>query len=219
MKEKQEFSATPEKVKIAQSRQLLEDNEYYDPFEKIRHLRVQCPKNIIVSYININSVRHKFNNFVHLIKDNVDVLVFAEAKLDGSFQDAQFLIPGFKKPYRLDISGNSSGMPVFVNESIPSRKLDGTILPSDIQAIPIELNLRKNKWLLLPIYQTPCQNEYVFNDHMEKVINFYSGSLDNVLIFGDFNMETTHTVMIHFLENHNLYSMIKSPTCFKSVKG
>ena len=117
---------------------MLEDKYYCDPFENIRHLRVQYPKNIILSYININSVRHKFDNFVNLIKDNVDVLVFAETKLDGSFQDSQFSIPGFKKPYRLDISGNSGGILVFVNESIPSRKLDGITLPSDIQAIPID---------------------------------------------------------------------------------
>ena len=54
---------------------------------------------------------------------------------------------------------------------------------------------------------------------MEKVIDFYSKSIDNVLIFGDFSMETTHPVMTDFLENHNLYSMINIPTCFKSVKG
>ena len=64
---KQEISATPKKVKIGQSRHLLEDNDHCDPFEKIRHLRVQYPKNIIVSYININSVRHKFDNFVHIL--------------------------------------------------------------------------------------------------------------------------------------------------------
>ena len=154
-----------------------------------------------------------------LIRDNVDVVVFSETKHDGSFQDAQFSIPGFKKPYRLDISGNSGGILVFVNESIPSRKLDGIPLPSDIQAIPIELNLRKTKWLLLPIYRPPCQNEYVLHDHMERVIDSYSKSIDNVLIFGDFNMETTHPVMLDFLENHNLYSMIETPTFFKSVKG
>ena len=134
------------------------------------------------------------------------------SNLAGAFA---FSIPGFKKPYRLDISGNSGGMLVFVNESIPSWYNS----PSDIQAIPIELNLRKTKWLLLPIYRPPCQNEYVFHDHMERVIDFYSKSIDNVLIFGDFNMETTHPVMTDFLVSHNLYSMIKTPTCFKSVKG
>ena len=51
------------------------------------------------------------------------------------------------------------------------------------------------------------------------VIDFYSLSIDNVLIFGDFNMETTHPVMTDFLENRTLYRMLKTPTCFKSVKG
>ena len=46
----------------------------------------------------------------------------------------------------------------------------------------------------------------------ERVIDFYSKSIDNVLIFGDFNMETTHPVMTdwksQFIEhdqNSNLF--------------
>ena len=100
-----------------------------------------------------------------------------------------------------------------------SKKLDSITLPSNIQAVPIELNLRETKWFLLPIYRPPCQNEYVFHDHIERVIDFYSKSIDNVLIFGDFNMETTRPVMTDFLENHNLCCMIKTSTCLKSVKG
>ena len=46
---------------------------------------------------------------------------------------------------------------------------------------------------------------------MERVIDFYSKSINNVLIFGDFNMETKNSMMTDSLENHNLYSLIKTP--------
>ena len=100
--------------------------------------------------ISDNLVTAHAHNVINLYGATVNInpvsapdLVFAETKLDGSFQDAQFSIQGFKKPYRLDISGNSGGMLVFVNESIHSRKPDGIILPSDIQAIPIELKFKE----------------------------------------------------------------------------
>ena len=70
----------------------------------------------------------------------------------------QFLIPGFKEPYRLDNTKNSRGLMVYVNTDIPSRQLKGIRVPNDIQIIPIEINLRKIKWLVLPIYR-PKQKE------------------------------------------------------------
>ena len=61
------------------------------------------------------------------------------------------MVPGFKKPYRFDATAVSGGLLTYVNESIPSRVLPHR-LPPDIQCIPIELNLRKQKWLILGIY-------------------------------------------------------------------
>ena len=64
------------------------DNYSYkgnEPFKNLRILRNKHPKNIIISCININSIKNKFTDFVTLIKDAVDVLVTAETKLDYFF--------------------------------------------------------------------------------------------------------------------------------------
>ena len=68
------------------------------------NLRSKNPKNIIFSYININSIRNKFENLCDIVGNNVDVLSIAETKLDSSFPNARFLLPGFHKPLRLDIN-------------------------------------------------------------------------------------------------------------------
>ena len=78
-----------------------------DPFQNLKTLRNKHPTNIIISYINMNSIRKKFTNFIAFIQNSVDVLVIAEAKLDDSFSRSQFEIPGFNTPYRLDISSSS----------------------------------------------------------------------------------------------------------------
>ena len=67
-------------------------------FQKMKVLRIGNPKKIIISYININSVRNKFHDVVSLLQDSVDILVIAETKLDSSFLTSQFMIPGYKKP-------------------------------------------------------------------------------------------------------------------------
>ena len=194
-------------------------DEHTSSFEDLHRLRIKYPKNFVVSYITINSVRSKFDNFIDSIDKKADVLVFAETKPDSSFSKSKFLIEGFAPPYRLDVTGNSGRLSVFVNEQIPSRELKKVKLPMGLQAIPIELSLRKCKWLLLPIYRPPLQNENHFMSHVQWIIDGYIKSIPNLLIIGDFNLDTSNKRLSSHIENNGIYSMIKAPTCYKSQVG
>ena len=72
------------------------------------------PKNIIFSYININSIGNKFENLCEIIENNVDVLSIAETKFDSSFPNGQLVLPGFHKPWRLDMNNRSCGLLVYI---------------------------------------------------------------------------------------------------------
>ena len=85
--------------------------------------------------------------------------------------------------------------------------------------IAIELNLRKTKWLLLPCYRPPTQNEAFFINQVKRAVDFYSRHIDNLFIFGDLNMETSSPELKKFIEQYGLYSLIKTPTCYKSREG
>ena len=81
------------------------------------------------------------------------------------------------KPFRLDASSREGGLLVFVNNDIPSKYLRSFHLPGDIQAIPLEINLKQRKLLVVSINRTPEQNlEYflssitVLRDHYLKKI-------------------------------------------------
>ena len=67
-------------------------DEHSSSLKDLHRFRIKHPKNVIVSYININSIRNKFENFLDFIDKKVDVLVFAETKLDSNFSKAQFQI-------------------------------------------------------------------------------------------------------------------------------
>ena len=75
----------------------------------------------------------------------------AETKLDPSFPNSQFLIPGFHEPMRLDITSRRSGMLVYIKSSMPSRIVSNFKLLINIQVILFELNLRREKWLFVSI--------------------------------------------------------------------
>ena len=52
-------------------------------------------KNIIIGQLNINSLRNKFYDLAELMKGKLDILVITETKLDNTFPEKQFFIPGY----------------------------------------------------------------------------------------------------------------------------
>ena len=57
---------------------------------------------LVLAHININSIRNKFDHFVEQITNNVDIHMISKTKLDNSFPEGQFLIPGYSSLYRFD---------------------------------------------------------------------------------------------------------------------
>ena len=201
----------------------INDNENqcieYDCFQEMKILRLKHSKTIIVGYININSIRNKFSDFSIMIKDLLDIIIIAETKLDDTFPKGQFLIEGFKQPYRLDVTANSGGLLVYLKDGIISKELNKENISKQIQAIPIELNIRKQKWLLLPIYKPPNQDPTLFNSEISKLIDIYLKLCENIVILGDFNMEPKDPKMTPLIEDCNLYNLIHNPTCYKTENG
>ena len=68
------------------------------------------------------------------------------------YPTAQFVIDGFKKPFRLDRNSNGGGILIYVRSDIPCSLKKDFNLSEDIEGLFIEINLRKSKWLLLGTY-------------------------------------------------------------------
>ena len=181
----------------------------------MKNLHLKNPKNIIFSYLNINSVRNKFESMSSLISENVEILIGAETKLDSSFPTAQFLIPGIHHPFRLDIKMQNGGLIVYVKESIPARVLTSLSIPADTQIIVFEINLRKGKLLFVGIYKPTSLNSEHFLGTLSDLLDLCSNHYDNKVILGDFNLKLTDPLMMTFLNEHDLINLIKNNTCFK----
>ena len=61
----------------------------------------------IFSYLNINSIRNKFDSVRTAIVNYVDIFIAAETKINEFFPTAQFAIDGFHKPLMLDATDKS----------------------------------------------------------------------------------------------------------------
>ena len=72
-------------------------------------------------------------------------------------------------------------------------------IPSNIQIIPFEINLRKGKWLFASIYNVPSQKNKYFLWYLRNLLKFYWTRYEKIIILSDFNVEPENKVMKDFL--------------------
>ena len=154
-------------------------------------------------------MRNKFADLQAIINGNVDIVSIAETKLDTSFPSVQFALEGYHTPYLLDINNKSGGILVLVKFSIPSRRLSFEELCISIQVNPFEINLRKEKWLVISIYRPPLQNSEYFLNSLTKIIDYFASTYDNHLMLGYFNLEATDSALMGFLDSNRFTNLIK----------
>ena len=127
-------------------RKEVKNGKDHDAFCLLRKQPLDYPKNVIFEHLNINSLRNKFESISELIKENFEIFLINETKLDASFPSNRFAMSGYKF-VRKDRSKFWGGIAFFINDQLPSRpiKIDN---PSDIEILTIEITIRKNKFLL-----------------------------------------------------------------------
>ena len=184
-------------------------------FDRLNAFRLKNPKKITLGHLNINSIPNKFEGIMTLVSNKLDVFLISETKIDDTFPDAQFLHKGYCVPHRKDRKIGAGGLLLYTNENIPSRKLTEHILPDDIEILCIELNLKKEKWVIMGIYRPPDMNQNYFFNHLSRIIDFYSTKYERIIIMGDFNVEPINPNMINLCDSYDLFNLVKEPTCFK----
>ena len=94
----------------------------------------------------------------------------SETKLK-SFSQGQFKISS--KSFRLDCNSNCGGIMLFVQEDIPAKLIFTEVSP--IEGFCVEINLRKQKWLICCSYNPDKHN-------ISKHIKALSKSIDLFLL-------------------------------------
>ena len=102
---------------VSISCQSLEDN-FNDTLKK---LRIKNLNRVIISQININSIRNKIELLSEAVFGNIDIFMVSETKVDMSFPTSQFIIQGFAAPFRLDRTNTGGGILVYVRDDIPFK--------------------------------------------------------------------------------------------------
>ena len=138
------------------------------PFEELRDLRKLHPRKFLVTHLNINSLKSKFDEIYELLNESqlVDLLFISETKIDSSFRDSIFEAQGYKLERRdRDVHGGGGGVAAFIRSDIPARRLKD-LESKYLENITYEVTLNKQKWSILCVYRPPSMKDSEFRNEM-----------------------------------------------------
>ena len=136
---------------------------------------------LLIVSMNINSISNKFDQLKLFVQSKVDNFVITETKLDSPFPTSQFLIEDYSEPYRFDRNRNGAGALIYVREDITSKALTNRTLAHDIERIFVELNLRRNIWLIFGSCHPPSQSDKYFFNHVKYDLDIIDTCLLEIL--------------------------------------
>ena len=181
----------------------------------LENLRWKNKNHPIIAQLNINSLRNKFGFLLSQNTKYVDILLLSDTKLDDSFPTGQFSLNVYSKPCRLDRSSDGGGVLLYVRDDIPSRLLTDYKIKDNVELFFVEVHIRKKKWLLSCSYNPHKSNISNHLHHLNKGLDVYLKSYDNILIMGDFNSEFSENCLNSFCNVNSLKTLSRGPNCFK----
>ena len=100
--------------------------------------KLKIQKNAILGLLNVNSLRNKIKVVEKLLRNNIDISLFSETKLDETFPNQQL---SGSKMFRRDRIKHGGGIMFYINENIPCKAVNVEGLPDDCEVTLIELSI------------------------------------------------------------------------------
>ena len=200
------------------NRELVTDDIFYE----LKCIKLKNPKNIVITHVNINSIRNKFSELRLILDRNiVDILVITETKVDASFTNTIFMVPNYKL-YRLDNTAKSGGVFIYVCDNIPSTQSTVSIKNKQLQCLSVKLTFDGYNLFMMGMYKNPKMKnddfEQQFGNLLENVIRNHDSEY---MLLGDLNFDMSDpNCFLHSLcDRFCLTNVINQATCFKSISS
>ena len=200
----------------------------------LKILRNKYPKNPIIAYLNINSLRgNKLNEVREICKNALtDIFCIDETKLTTDFPTAQFHIDGYQSPpFRRDrakssrpIESAGGGKIVYVRLGLIVKRLE-KYETLTAETICLELTLSNKKWFIIFAYRPESICRTTFFTEISNLLDLVMNKYDNVILAGDLNIDMDipekdvkgylKTLCVTF----DLHNLINKKTCSQSNNG
>ena len=162
--------------------------EFNEFKKRIERFSLTHKTNLIISCININSLRNKFHYIEFILNEQyVDVLVINETRINNNIDDRFFISPFYHMLRRDRESDDGGGIIVFVKNNLNIESVDSD---KNFETISFLINTNnKTKIALIASYRPPKTPEIPFIAHLQQLTSAYEESVEDIIIVGDLNFD------------------------------
>ena len=162
--------------------------EIDDPKVTLKNLKSKHKDRPIIAQLNINFLYPKLDPLIDIVKENVDILMVSETKLDETFTTAQFQIEGSQEPIRIDRNKNGGGIMIYIRDGLAAKEIKSHRLRT-VEGTFIKLVIRNSKWLIMAGYNPDKKKIGNFLNEIGKEVDKQLAQYENLIFLGDFNSE------------------------------
>ena len=199
-----------------------EDNT--SEFNQFISRRKEKPSEVLLIHLNINSLQNKFEELKSISDEAKPHIIFiSETKIDGSYPNDQFNLPGYYM-YRRDRKKGGGGLLAYLHSTIPSKELKLPKTYKTFEALAVEVRLGNLDMLFIGIYRPPkvkqVNHQYfvAVEEELNDICMWASLKKQAIVITGDLNMDRLRPdriegkVLLDLEEVHDLQCLITKPT-------
>ena len=113
------------------------------------------PDNVLLSYLNINSIRYKINDLRVLVSKFLPhYLDLSETKINGEFPNSQFFIENSDMQNRKGRNKHGGGLMEFVRKGLIYKRIE---VPKNVvsEIIASDNTIKNMKWAIVSAYRPP----------------------------------------------------------------
>ena len=119
--------------------------DYSTDYDPLHAARQKNEKDLLLCHLNINSIQNKFEELIDIMKKSrVQIMAVSESKIDGSYPDSQFLVPGYYL-HRKDRKKGGGGVLMLVSSKIQSKRIIIDRKYKTIEPLALEIGLKSGK--------------------------------------------------------------------------
>ena len=170
---------------------------------------------LTIYHHNIRSIRDKINDIVHIVQD-LDIVFFTEAHLDGYIDSENIFLPGFEKPIRKDRQSAGDGVMVYFKNNIRFSRRDD-LESANVESMSFELFTKQSSILANITYRSERQCDPYFFTLFDDMLKAAMDENVNIVSLGDLNknfMINLPACVFDIITVNKLTNLIANPIHF-----
>ena len=156
--------------------------------------RAKLPREFLLAHLNINSIQNKFDEIAEITrKSRAQIMIISETKIDSTYPDSQFMIPGYSL-LRNNRKKGGGGILAYISSDVTSKRMKLQRSYKTFEPIVFEVELKVRSIVVIGIYRSPSiaftiSYQQQLKEELNHICTWASLHKRDLVLLGDLNLD------------------------------